>query len=178
MGAADGEGGTAAPSEAKAKDICLRLLTGRPRTRAELREAMLAKHVTEETAERVLVRLGKAGLVDDAEFAETWVRSRHRNSGLAPKALVAELRRKGVDEEIAVEAAAEVSGDVAEHRARELVRKKLRTHSAPDPGDRALIRRLVGMLARKGYPEGLAYRVIREELEGGDSGILGELTGD
>lgn len=156
----------AEPSEAKAKDICLRLLTGRQRTRAELHEAMLRKNVTEEVAERVLARLAKARLVDDAAFAESWVRSRHAQSGLASGVLVAELRRKGVDEEVAAEAAAEVRGEPEEQRARELVRKKLRSAAAPDGDDRhrALTRRLVSMLARKGYPQGLAYRVVRDEL--------------
>lgn len=168
-----GENGTpeagppdAAPSEAKAKDICLRLLTGRARTRAELHEAMLRKNVTEEVAERVLARLVKARLVDDAAFAESWVRSRHAQSGLSSGALVAELRRKGVDEEVAAEAAAEVRGAPEEQRARELVRKKLRSAAPPDGDDRrrALTRRLVSMLARKGYQQGLAYRVVRDEL--------------
>lgn len=152
-------------SEAKAKDVCLRLLTTRSRTHEELREAMLAKHASAEVADAVLARLAKAGLVDDAAFAQDWVRSRHRQSGLAPRALVTELRRKGVDAEVAQEAAADVGGEVAEQRARELVRKKLGSASAVDPRDQGLWRRLAGLLARKGYPEGLAYRVIREELE-------------
>lgn len=166
--AGDGGPSETGPSEAEAKDICLRLLTARPRTRAELHEAMLRKNVAEDMAERVLARLEKAKLVDDAEFAETWVRSRHAQSGLASRALVAELRRKGVDDEIAAEAASDVRGEQEEQRARELVRKKLRS-SAVTGGeqDRAAVRRLVAMLARKGYPQGLAYRVVRDELAAG-----------
>ncbi|MQA09289.1 MAG: regulatory protein RecX [Pseudonocardiaceae bacterium] len=170
--AGDGQGGGDDRSEEEpadpirqAKDVCLRLLTSRPRTRAELHQALLRKGFEEDTAEHVLGRLDKAGLVDDASFAEMWVRSRHTHQGLGRKALAAELRRKGVDDAVTAQAVAEVDSAAEAERARELVRKKLRGMSASSSvDDAAKVRRLVGMLARKGYPEGLAFRVVREEL--------------
>jgi regulatory protein len=158
----------AEPAEARdptpaAKAICLRLLTARPRTRAELRAALTRKGFAEDTAEATLDRLTDVGLLDDAAFAEMWVRSRHAHSGRARTALVAELRRKGVDEATAREAAEEVDPATEERRARELVRKKLQRPASPSDQTGAT-RRLVSMLARKGYPQGLAIRVVREEL--------------
>jgi regulatory protein len=155
-----------------AREICLRLLTDRPRTRLELSQRLARRGVDEAVAEQVLGRLDEVGLIDDAAFAELWVQSRHNYQGLARRALVAELRRKGVDSELAAEAAGAVDAEAEEARARELVGKKLRTMANADEQTR--IRRLVGMLARKGYAEGLAYRVVREELRaaGADTDAL------
>ncbi|HEY8374018.1 MAG TPA: recombination regulator RecX [Pseudonocardiaceae bacterium] len=160
--------------ENHARELCLRLLTARPRTRAELAQALRRRGIPEETVDRVLGRFDEVGLVDDAAFAEMWVHSRHTHQGLGRRALAAELRRKGVADDIVSEAVAEVDSEAEEQRARELVRRRLRTLTARDEVTR--IRRLVGMLARKGYAEGLAYRVVRDELRqaGADAELLDE----
>jgi regulatory protein len=156
----------------KAKEICFDLLAMRPRTGEELRQALHRKGFDEATIETLLGKLDRAGLINDAEFAEVWVRSRHANQGLSRTALVAELRRKGVDDEIAVQAASEVDREAEEQRARELVRKRLGSLGNVD--EQTAIRRLLGFLGRKGYPQGLAYTVIRDELReyGAESTIL------
>ncbi|GGP41007.1 regulatory protein RecX [Saccharothrix coeruleofusca] len=146
----------------RATDLCYALLTARARTRVELRDALLRKGISESTAELVLGKFDRAGLIDDAAFAEVWVRSRHTHQGLGRRALALELRRKGVADEVAAEAVAAVDDEAEQERARELVRKKLRTLGGVD--DTTKIRRLVAALARKGYAEGMAYRVVREEL--------------
>lgn len=167
-----------AKEQRKATDICYALLTARARTRVELKDALLRKGISEQTAELVLAKFDRAGLIDDAAFAEVWVRSRHTYQGLARRALAMELRRKGVADEVAAEAVATVDDEAEEDRARDLVRKKLRTMAALD--DTTKIRRLVAALARKGYAEGLAYRVVREELRraGEDTSTLDDLTQD
>ncbi|MGW4116504.1 regulatory protein RecX [Actinosynnema sp. NPDC004786] len=151
-----------AKEQRRATDICYALLTARARTRVELKDALLRKGIGEQTAELVLAKFDRAGLIDDAAFAEVWVRSRHTYQGLGRRALAQELRRKGVAEEVAAEAVAAVDDEAEELRARDLVRKKLRTMAGLD--DTTRIRRLVAALARKGYSEGLAYRVVRDEL--------------
>ncbi|NIJ11210.1 regulatory protein [Saccharomonospora amisosensis] len=168
------------PEEArkKAKEICFDLLAARPRTKDELRQALRRKGFDERTRETLLGKLDEAGLVDDEAFAQLWVRSRHTQQGLARSALVAELKRKGVDSDVAVEAAGEIDRDAEEQRARELVRKKLRTMAGLD--ERTATRRLLGMLARKGYPQGLSYVVVREELRdaGAESTLLDDIVPD
>lgn len=146
-----------------ARDTVYRLLATRARSRSELTRALQRKGVDEDTAEAVVGKFDDAGLVDDAAFAEHWVRERHRNQGLGRRALAAELRHKGVDEEAVSGALAEVDSDDEAQRARELVRRKLRGTAVSDPTTRT--RRLVAMLARKGYAEGMALRVVREELD-------------
>lgn len=156
----------------KAREICLNLLTTRPRTRAELRTKLLERDIEPDVADSVLGRLNEVGLVDDAAFAEQWVRSRHTYQGVARRALNAELRRKGVADELAAAAVSAVDSEAEESRARELVRKRMRSiGSTPEP---TVIRRLVGMLARKGYSEGMAYRVVRDELSraGADTELM------
>jgi regulatory protein len=147
---------------ARAKDICLQLLTARPRTRQELQKALLRKGIEAEVAEQVLGRLDAVGLVDDKAFAEMWVRSRHTYQGMGRGALAVELRRRGVDNDTVTEAVAAVDSEAEEERARQLVRKRLPSMRSAD--QTAKIRRLVGMLARKGYAQGLAYRVVKDEL--------------
>ncbi|WP_374108056.1 regulatory protein RecX, partial [Saccharopolyspora sp. 6V] len=150
------------PPAAAARHSAPRRGGGRPRPRSELRNALLRKEIDEDVADAVLQKFVDAGLVDDAEFAEAWVNERQRNQGLGRKALGYELRRKGVEEHLVAEALSAVDPDAEEERARELVRRKLRSARVDD--QEKLLRRLVGMLARKGYSEGLAFRVAKDEL--------------
>ena len=82
--------------EARARQICLRLLTLAPRTRAQLAEALRKRGIADEVAEDVLGRFTDVGLIDDAAFARSWVESRHYSRGLAGRALSAELKQRGV----------------------------------------------------------------------------------
>jgi regulatory protein len=153
---------TPADPVSDARDYCLNLLAARPLTRAELHKKLIGRGYEEDVADQVLDRLHEVGLIDDAAVAEVWVRSRHNHQGLARKALSIELRRKGVADEVVAEAVSAVDAESEEARARELVRKRLRGTVPTD--EVAMIRRLVGMLARKGYSSGLAYQVVKSEL--------------
>lgn len=146
----------------QARNICLRLLTGTPRTRKQLADALRKREIPEEAAEEVLSRFEDVGLIDDGSFAEAWVESRHRSRGLARRALVQELRTKGVDSGLIDEAIEQLDPEQEEETARELVARKLRSTRGLDRDKR--LRRLAGMLARKGYGEGMALRVVRQAL--------------
>lgn len=147
----------------RARAICLRMLTGTPRTRQQLADALRQREVPEEAAEELLSRFEEVGLIDDAAFAEAWVESRHRSRGLASRALARELRTKGVESELIAEAVGQLDPEQEERTARDLVERKLPATRGLEPTKR--IRRLAGMLARKGYPQGLALRVVRQALE-------------
>jgi regulatory protein len=159
--------------QARARQICLQLLTTRSRTRAELATALRKRGVGKATADQVLARFSEVGLIDDAAFAEAFVNSGHNYRGLGRRALVAGLRRRGVDERAVGEAVAAVDSAAEEEMARALVRRRLRT-GAGDEDEAGSIRKLVGMLARRGYPEGMSYRVVRDELRavGRDTQLL------
>lgn len=144
-----------------AREICLRQLAVRPRTRAELAAALRRRGVDEQVAAEVLDRYSDVGMIDDAAFARAWVTSRHEGKGLARRALGSELRRRGVDTDTIGEALEQLDPDAEATTARALVERRMRT-TAGTP--ETIVRRLVGMLARKGYPPGLAYRVVKEAL--------------
>jgi regulatory protein len=150
-------------AEESARRLGLRLLTGRPRTRTELADAMRRHGVPDEAAAAVLARFTDVGLIDDAAFARAWVESRHHSRGLARRALSAELKQRGVDGQD-IEAAVGALDPADEMAtARQLVDKALgASRGKPLP---VRIRRLVGLLARKGYPAPVAYRVVREAIE-------------
>lgn len=150
-------------AEGVARAIALRLLTSAPRSRAQLAEAMARKDVPSDVAERVLDRFGEVGLVDDAAYAAMLVRTRHSERGLARRALAQELSRRGIDRETAEVALSQVDRADEEAVARDLVRRRA-SAGAGLPREKQ-VRRLVGMLARKGHSPGSAYRIVTEVLE-------------
>ncbi|MEU8893740.1 recombination regulator RecX [Streptomyces sp. NPDC048442] len=150
------------PAE-RARSICLRLLTGTPRTRKQLADALHKRDIPEDVSDEVLSRFEEVGLINDAVFADAWVESRHHSKGLARRALARELRTKGVEPSLIDEAVGQLDSEQEEATARELVARKLRSTRGLERDKR--LRRLAGMLARKGYPEGLALRLVRQALE-------------
>jgi regulatory protein len=151
-----------ADPESAARAICLRLLALQPRTRAELATALESRGVPADAADAVLSRFGEVGLIDDTAFADAWVETRHRGRGLGRRALAQELRRKGVDDEAVTGALTQLDPETEEATAQALVARRLpASRGLPTP---ARVRRLVGMLARKGYPPGLSIRIVRAAL--------------
>jgi regulatory protein len=155
--------------EAKARQICLRLLTLAPRTRAQLADALRRRGVPDQSAETVLDRFTEAGLIDDPAFARAWVESRHYSRGLSRRALSAELRRRGVADGDVHEAVETLDPDQEVATARQLIARKAAATRGQPP--EARVRKLMGVLARKGYGSALAYRVVRETLEHEGTGL-------
>ncbi len=154
--------GPEADHESVARKILLDQLTAQARSRHELAERLARRNVPDDVAGPLLDRFEEVGLIDDEAFARAWVDSRQRTRGLGRTALTAELRRKGVAPETVREVLADLDPGSEEEAARALVRKKLRSMSGVEGPVAA--RRLAGMLARKGYPAGLTFAVVREEL--------------
>ena len=157
------EGGT----EAQAKDACLRLLTDRARSRSELETKLSGRGFEPEIIAKVLDRLQEIGLIDDADFANQWVHSRHTYSGKGKRALAVELRLKGIDQDVASEALSQIDPEDERERAADLVRRKLKNKPIDDRDK--VTRRLVSMLARKGYSAGMSYEVVKAEMAAAES---------
>ncbi|MCD4557021.1 regulatory protein RecX [Schaalia sp. lx-100] len=145
-----------------AREVALRRLDSHAASRAQLREAILSRGFSQEIAEEVLERLESVGLIDDAAYARAVVSSAFTLNGKVGRALVEDLRRKGVDENNIASAIADISSEDQYEKACELAHKKKRTMLALDT--HVAQRRLMGMLARKGYPQHIIHRVVQESL--------------
>ncbi|WP_018023845.1 regulatory protein RecX [Corynebacterium ulceribovis] len=161
-----------AKEEAKApiKARALRLLDQRARSTSELTDRLrrALPDTPEELIDEVVADLERANLLDDAYFAREWVRQRHQRRGKSRAALNQELVRKGVATRHREEALAQITADDEESRARDIVEKKARALKVP-PADRheydKELRRLLGMLARRGFPGGMSMPVARQALD-------------
>ncbi len=162
--------------ETVARIVCLRLLERRARTRAELADALRKRGVPDDAAGTVLDRFTEVGLVDDAALAESMAGAQHRERGLARRAVAAKLRRRGVPDEHIDAALTQIDPDSERERARHLVRARQRALAGlPVPVQH---RRLVGLLARKGYPPGVAHDAVRSVLRDAGAGGGADDDGD
>jgi len=151
--------------EELARALCLRLLTARARTRAELAGQLAKRGYPDDLSARVLDRLAEVGLVDDAGFAEQWVHSRRANAGKGKRALAAELHTKGIDNDVITSVLGGMNPAAERGRAEQLVRARLRRENLGDDNAAARVsRRLAGMLARRGFDQTMAYDVVSAEL--------------
>ncbi len=142
--------------------LCLRLLTARSRTRAELAGQLAKRGYPDDVSARVLDRLVAVRLVDDTDFAEQWVHSRRANAAKGKRALAAELRTKGVDNDVITAVLSGIDAEAERDRAEQLVRTKLRRENLDD--EARVSRRLVSMLARRGYSQTMACDVVSAQL--------------
>ncbi len=145
-----------------ARQIVLRQLAAAPKTRSQLESVLRRRGCSDEVAAAVLDRMEEVGLVDDAAYADTLIRSKQSGRGLARRALAQELRTRGVGDETARAALDGVDPAAEEERARELVAKRLRQLHGLDVVVQT--RRLAGMLARKGYSSEMTMRVVGEAV--------------
>ena len=150
----------------RAKTIVYNQLAYSAKTRGQLRKKLQAEGFDAELIEPLLDKFEAAKLIDDAEYAQTFVAQKSRTKKLSRAALRRELAERGVHGEEAENALAQRTDEQEREDAAELVRKKLRP--GRDLSDRAekdrVTRRLLGMLARRGYSSSVSMSVIREEL--------------
>lgn len=151
---------TATDPAERAREIALRLLTHSPRSAAQLREGLISREVQAHVADQIIERYREVGLLDDADLAATIARTRHRERGKSRRGVRQELQRKGFDAHD-IDAALEQISDDDEHAvARELAFKRWNQLTGVDRDKR--VRRVVGMLGRKGYSPSLAFALVRE----------------
>lgn len=151
-----------ADPEQVARTVVLRRLTAAPRTRQELAEDLWKRGIPDDVVQRVLTRFVDVGLIDDGEYARMWVSSRQRSRGSARSVLRQELRAKGIDDDSVRAALEEIDDETERRRAMELVRARLASTARLEPQVR--LRRLVGMLVRRGYRQSVAVGVVREAI--------------
>lgn len=164
-----------------ARNVVLRQLSAAQKTRYQLAEKLRQRELAEEVIDEVLDRFEEVELIDDASFAESWVRSRHQSRGLSRRMLQTELHQRGVSAEHIEQAMRQLSDEDERTAAYALIQQRLARTTIPDSTDPEsrkqrdrMIRRLVGMLARKGYSPGMAFSVVTEAIQADDLDPLDE----
>src|SRR5690554_5590281 len=155
------------PAE-RAREIALRLLTHSPRSEAQLRDGLASREVAPDIIDEVIERYREVGLLDDAELASTIARARHRERGRSRRAVRQELQRKGFEPHHIEAALGQISDDDEHAVARELAFKRWNQLEGVDRESR--VRRVVGMLGRRGYSPSLAFSLVRECEDADNSG--------
>ena len=145
-----------------AKQVLLRRLSNAPRTRKELAQDLKKKNIEEDVAQVALDRFEELGLINDQTFSENFVSAPHQRRKLGKKALKQQLRSKGVSDEIANQAISQISDEDEFKAALTLALKKIRSIQHDDP--QSQIRKIVGLLARKGYSANLSFQVAKEVI--------------
>jgi regulatory protein len=157
-------------AEELAFSYCLRRLTAAARSEHDLRSKLCERGYEDGVIDAVLGRLRRAGYVDDAAFAQSWVRSRSVTKSLTAPVLRLELRRKGIADDLIDDALGILATEDEDDRARALLRRRAPTEIPTDRAERDRVaRRLGAMLARKGYSSSRAWSLVNEVLtEHGD----------
>lgn len=150
------------------RERALLLLDSRARSRQELRDRLVKAEFEPELVDEVLDSFQHNGLVDDLTFAREWVRQRFERRGKSAAMLDVELQRKGVGEADRAEALSAIDRDDERAVARALATKKAKQVKRI-PEDRQQrdkeLRRIVGVLARRGFNSGMSLELAREALD-------------
>ncbi len=161
--------------ESAARRIALDALSRTARTRGQLEGLLKKKGIAPEAAAAVLDRFEEVGLVDDVDYAEAFVESRHRIRGQGGRALSMELRRRGVADDVVAEAVGGLSPEREYETAYRIARSRYERMPAVAP--EVKVRRLTGFLARKGYSGAIVARAVREVVEASAMDEAGEMDG-
>jgi regulatory protein len=138
-----------------AMNLALHSLGYRARSAHELRERLSRAGYAGETVRGVLARLEELGYLDDEEFARNAARDKARKS-YGPHRIYGELRRTGIDKEIAqgiIEKEFEGRSELEEARA--AVQRRYNTGERSD----AQARRVHGFLMRRGYSAAVSAEI-------------------
>ncbi|MDR1354898.1 MAG: recombination regulator RecX [Propionibacteriaceae bacterium] len=146
----------------RAREIALRKLDQRAYTYAELHEVLLKQGCPIAVVEELLHGFEDVGLLNDAEFALAWVASRHGHRNLSRRAVAAELRRKGIADELATEVLSGIDHESELRAAREVAASKTRALAGLTYP--VAYRRLAGALGRRGYDSSVIAEVVKEAL--------------
>jgi regulatory protein len=156
-----------------AKQVLLRRLSHAPRTRKELAKDLKDKDISDDVANVALDRFEEVGLINDQALASNYVSSQHERKGLGKNALRQQLRAKGISDDMALEAISQISDDQEFQAAFALACKKIRSVQRDDA--KTQLRKIVGVLARKGYSSNLAFRVAKEVISDLPDGLPSEI---
>jgi len=142
----------------RGRDKAMRLLSVRGRSRREIDDALRGMNVGDAVRRGILAELEELGLVDDARFAREFVEVKKDVRRLGPHRLRADLKKLGVGRDDLEGALASFGSDEQERVARSLAERAVGAARV----DEKVVRRVVGMLTRKGFDYAVVNRIASE----------------
>jgi regulatory protein len=110
-------------------------------------------------ASQTLQKLRRLRYAGDASFARDWARSRADGRGYGPRRIEQELRARGVEDSIILDALRGTFGGGDERqRAERLLAKQFHRERLNDP---KILRRAAAFLQRRGYNETLIQSLLQ-----------------
>ena len=144
-------------SKALDRQKALEMLSRRPYSRRELKDKLLRRGTDEQSVEDCIAWLDEHGFLDDGEYAGAVARH-YTAKGYGAGRVKSELRRRGIERELADETLAELPENSEKIDA--FIARRL-----SDPNDRDSVRKIGAALFRRGY----SWEEIRAALRRFDS---------
>ena len=130
-------------SKALDRQKALEMLSRRPYSRRELKDKLLRRGTDEQSVEDCIAWLDEHGFLDDGEYAGAVARH-YTAKGYGAGRVKSELRRRGIERELADETLAELPENTEKLDA--FIARRLN-----DPKDRDSVRKIGAALFRRGY---------------------------
>ncbi|MFC1625993.1 regulatory protein RecX [Patescibacteria group bacterium] len=146
----------------KTFDKLLRFVTIRPRSKKEIDLYLRRKKIHISLHKDLFNRLKKLEFIDDYKFARWWVEQRNAFKPRGKRALLMELRQKGVEKDTTLSVLSEVEID-EQKIATELLLKKKYKWVGLDKNKAK--QRMYEFLARKGFEWGVIEKAIKGVLK-------------
>ena len=134
----------------------LHFLSYRPRSVAEIEKKLAEKGFSEQMVADTVGRLQSSGLLNDEQFARTWVENRESFHPRSPRALSFELKQKGVAEEAIRQAIGDMPDE--DSLAYQAAESHMRRLVALD--HISFKKKLVGYLGRRGFSYEVIFRIV------------------
>ena len=138
----------------------INFLSYRPRSSAEIRKNLKKYEVPELCIEPTIERLEKKGFLNDADFARSWVENRNTFRPRGGRALRAELRLKGLSDELIQSTLDEMVNEeelvysAGIKKAKKLVKQNLEWQD--------FRKKLAAFLARRGFSYGVISPILSQ----------------
>jgi regulatory protein len=139
-------------------EAAVRFLATRPRSVAEIRRHLRSQRFDDEAIDGAIDKLRAQRYVNDLDFAKYWVEQRTKFRPKGDRALIAELRNKGVGRETIEIALGDGPAETEADRARRAIARSVTRWRALEPPERK--RKIHAFLAARGFD----YDVIDEVI--------------
>lgn len=138
-------------------DKVYRFISLRPRSEKELKVYLHGKHTSLQDSEKIFTLLKKQGLINDSAFVDWWLEQRATFRPRGKRALMVELRQKGISQDLIEEALSKNLDELT--LAQKALQRKLKLYDRlPDREKKA---KLSAYLNRNGF----SWETIKKALE-------------